>query len=202
MLYLLLNIHKRLSNVPERPVISNCETPSEKFSEFLDHHLQPVMKGRKSYKKDTADFVNKLKDLDQIPEGSIIITAGMVGLYPSIPHTEGLEVLRKQYGKFLHNKVPTEDIIKMADFALKKGFNSNFSNKYLELLSVLKRDTQQNKIENRIPLVVSYNPAFRVYLQHCEKTVLSFTQMQRLERFLHQIHLLLIEALENLRVFS
>ena len=160
MLYLLLNIHKRLSNVPERPVILNYGTPSENFSEFLDHHLQPVMKGSKSYKKGTADFLNKLKDLGQIPEGSIIITAGMVGLYPSIPHTEGLEVLRKQYGKFLHKKVPTKDIIKMAD-ALKKGFNSNFFNKYLELLLVLKHDTQQNEIENRIPLVVSYNPVFR-----------------------------------------
>ena len=47
----------------------------------------------------------------------------------SIPHTEGLAVLRKQYDKFLHKKVPTEDIIKMADFVLKNNFfefNSKF----------------------------------------------------------------------------
>ena len=35
-LYLLPKIHKRLSNVPGRPVISNCGTPTEKASEFLD----------------------------------------------------------------------------------------------------------------------------------------------------------------------
>ena len=35
-LYLLLKIHKRLENVPGRPVISNCGTPAEKVSEFLD----------------------------------------------------------------------------------------------------------------------------------------------------------------------
>ena len=42
-LYLLPKIHKCLKNVPGRPIISNCGTPTEKVSEFLDHHLKPVM---------------------------------------------------------------------------------------------------------------------------------------------------------------
>ena len=42
-LYFLPKIHKRLFNVPGRPVISNCETPTEKASEFLDYHLKAVM---------------------------------------------------------------------------------------------------------------------------------------------------------------
>ena len=42
-LYLLPKIRKRLFNVPGRPVISNCTMPIEKVSEFLDHHLKPVM---------------------------------------------------------------------------------------------------------------------------------------------------------------
>ena len=33
-MYLLPKIHKRLENVPGRPVISNCGTPTEKASEF------------------------------------------------------------------------------------------------------------------------------------------------------------------------
>ena len=43
-LHFLHKIHKRLPNVPGRPVISNCETPTEKESEFLDNHLQPIMR--------------------------------------------------------------------------------------------------------------------------------------------------------------
>ena len=43
-MYLLPKIHKRLENVPGRPVISNCGIEIEKASEFLDHHLQPIMK--------------------------------------------------------------------------------------------------------------------------------------------------------------
>ena len=80
------------------------------------------MKEGKSYIKDTDDFLDKLKDLGEIPEGAILVTADVVGLYPSIPHTEGLEVLRKQYDKFLHKKVPTEDIIKNGRLSIKKQF--------------------------------------------------------------------------------
>ena len=42
-LYLLRMIHKRLHNVLGRPLISNCGCPTEKCSEFLDHHLKPIM---------------------------------------------------------------------------------------------------------------------------------------------------------------
>ena len=36
-MYLLPNIHKRLYNVPGSPAISNCDTSTEKVSEFLDN---------------------------------------------------------------------------------------------------------------------------------------------------------------------
>ena len=91
-MYLLPKIHKRLSDVPG-PVISNCGTPTEKVSEFLDHHLQPVMKGGRSYVKDTQDFLEKLKHLGKVPSNAILVTADVVGLYPSIPHEAGLEAL-------------------------------------------------------------------------------------------------------------
>ena len=42
-LYLLPKIHKRLRNVPGRPVISNCGSSTEKCSEFLDYHLKSIM---------------------------------------------------------------------------------------------------------------------------------------------------------------
>ena len=42
-MYLLPKIHKRLFDVHGRPIISNCGTPTEKVSEFLDFHLKPVM---------------------------------------------------------------------------------------------------------------------------------------------------------------
>ena len=72
--------------------------------------------------------------------GAILVAIDMIGIYPNISHIEGLEVLRKQYCKFLHKKVPTEDIIKTAENVFKKVFLSlvsNFSNKYVEQLLAL-----------------------------------------------------------------
>ena len=41
-MYFLPKIHKRLYDVPGRPVISNCGSPTEKDSEFLDNQLKEV----------------------------------------------------------------------------------------------------------------------------------------------------------------
>ena len=46
-MHLLPKILKGLSGIPGKSVISNCEVPTEKVSEFLDYQLKPVMqKGR------------------------------------------------------------------------------------------------------------------------------------------------------------
>ena len=92
-LHLLPKIHKGLSNVPGRPVISNCGTPTEKVSEFPDYQLQPIMKKNNSYIKDTGDFLEKLRATGEIPKGAILVTADVMGLCPSIPHDEGSKVL-------------------------------------------------------------------------------------------------------------
>ena len=47
-LYLVPKVHKRLENLRGRPVISNCDTPTEKVSEFLDSQLEPVIQSSRS----------------------------------------------------------------------------------------------------------------------------------------------------------
>ena len=42
-MYLLPKIHKRISDVPRRPVISNCGMSTEKVSKYLNYHLKLVM---------------------------------------------------------------------------------------------------------------------------------------------------------------
>ena len=54
--YLLPKIHKRLENVPGRPVVSNTGYHTEKISSFLDFQLQPMAQKVKSYIKDTKVF--------------------------------------------------------------------------------------------------------------------------------------------------
>ena len=59
-LYLFPKIQKSLHNVPGRLVISNCGTPTEKASEFLDYDLKPIIQTGKPYIKDSADFIDKI----------------------------------------------------------------------------------------------------------------------------------------------
>ena len=74
-LYILPKIHKRLKNVPDKPVICNCGTPTEKVSEFLDHHIKLVMQNSWSYIKDSGGFLKKIRNVGNIPENAIMVTS-------------------------------------------------------------------------------------------------------------------------------
>ena len=93
---LLPKIHKRLHNVPGRPIISNSGYYTENISSSLDHHLEPLAEDVKSYNKNTNKFLKKHRSLPKLPDGIILCTMDVVGLYPNIPHEEVLSALRKQ----------------------------------------------------------------------------------------------------------
>ena len=88
--YVLPEIHKRLYDVPGRPVISNCGFYIENISSFLDFRLQPLAQKVKSYIKDTNHFLRKITELGQLPKGTILCTIDVVGLYPNIPPNKAL----------------------------------------------------------------------------------------------------------------
>jgi len=79
------------------------------------------MKDGKSYIKDSSDFLAKIKELGKIPEDSFLVTCDVVGLYPSIPHSDGLRTLERRLKERTEINVPTEDLVEMADFVLKNN---------------------------------------------------------------------------------
>ena len=93
--YFLPKIHKRLYNVPGIPVVPNCGYYTENISSFLDYHLQALAKKFESYIKDTNHFLKNLQELGSLPKNVILCTIDVVGLYPNIPHEEGLVLIRK-----------------------------------------------------------------------------------------------------------
>ena len=97
-------IHKRLINIPGGPVISNCGYYTENISAFLDFHLQPLAQAVKSHINDTNDFLNKLLVKNpKFPDNIILCTVHVVGLYPNIPHEEGLSALRERLDNRMEN---------------------------------------------------------------------------------------------------
>ena len=103
-------------------MISNCGTPTEMISEFLDRQLKSIMQMNWSYIKHSGDFIRKIKNLTDIPEGRISVTADVVGLYQSIPHQAGLEALKKAIDEKENKFISTVNIVKKAEFVLKNNY--------------------------------------------------------------------------------
>ena len=120
--YLLPKIHKGLSNVKGRPVISNCGTSTNNVSEYLDYHLNPLVSQSRSYVKDTNNFLSNIGNIGTIPEGAILCTVDVVGLYPSIPHREGLEAIREALDRRENPSVATEILAGLASLALENNY--------------------------------------------------------------------------------
>ena len=127
--YLLPKIHKRLHNVPGRPVISNSGFFTENISAFLEYHLKPLSQKVKSFIKDTNNFLKKLNELRDLLDDFILCTIHVVGLYPNIPHKEGLEAIQKALDKREDQTISTESLILSAECVLKNNvFEHNMRN--------------------------------------------------------------------------
>ena len=72
---------------------------TENISAFLEYHLKPLSQKVKSFMNDTNDFMKKLNELRDLPDEFILCTIYVVGLYPNIPHKEGLETIQKALDK-------------------------------------------------------------------------------------------------------
>ena len=124
--YLLPKIHKRLQNVPGRPVISNSGYYTENISAFLEFHLKPLAQKVKSYIKDTNDFLRKMASLPPLPDDIILCTIDVVGLYPNIPHDEGLIALRKSLESREDKTISTDSLMDLAECVLKNNIFKHY----------------------------------------------------------------------------
>ena len=79
------------------------------------------MQNGKLYIRDSSDFISKIKDLNNIPQGALLVTADIVGLYPSIPHDLALKSLREVLKKRKLKPVSTDYHVRMAEFVLQNN---------------------------------------------------------------------------------
>ena len=69
-----------------------------------------------------------------------MLTADVVGLYPSIPHDAGQEALRKVLDNQENKKISIDDLTKMTEFFLKNNcfqFNGKIKKQILETAIVV-----------------------------------------------------------------
>ena len=101
--YTLTKIHK--PNPVGRPIISGCESPTERLSFFVYKLLQPIAQQQRSYLKDTTDFINFIEKT-KVSQNTIPVSMDVTSLYTNIPQEEGIKTVCKAYEKFHNYKPP------------------------------------------------------------------------------------------------
>ena len=84
-------IHKKGN--PGKTVVSSVNCHITKMSKSIDHVLQPHVKELRSYIKDSIDFIQKINDLERIPENSIFVKVDVRSLNTTIPNNEGIKIV-------------------------------------------------------------------------------------------------------------
>ena len=90
--YLKPKIHKE--DNPGRPVISSINCHTSKISEYVDYHVQPVVKEMSSYVQDTTDFLRKINQINFVPDNSHLVSLEVKSLYTNIPNAEGIKSVK------------------------------------------------------------------------------------------------------------
>ena len=126
--YTLTKIHK--PNPVGRPIISGCDSPTERISSFVDYLLQHIAKVQKTYLKDTTDFLNFIEKT-KVQKDTMLVSMDVSSLYTNIPQEEGITIVCKTYETFHLNKppIPTLHLRDMLKLILKENsFHFNGKN--------------------------------------------------------------------------
>ena len=79
--YKVTKIHK--PKAVGRPIISGCDGPTERISSFVDTLLQPIAKKKRSFIKDTTDFISFVEKT-KIGKDTILVSMDASSMYTNI----------------------------------------------------------------------------------------------------------------------
>ena len=105
-IYFLPKIHKDkradTGTFPGRPILAAMASTTKDIDLFLSFLTAPLLQRIPGSLQDTTALINDLEALDNLPTSSLLFSADVVNLYPSIPWTEGITSATKFYAKNHH----------------------------------------------------------------------------------------------------
>ncbi|XP_077145116.1 uncharacterized protein LOC143807448 [Ranitomeya variabilis] len=93
--YILPKIHKNLEHPPGQPIVAATNSILSPISIFLEKVLTPHIRSTRSFLLDTGAFLNIIRSMGHIPPDAILVSLDVKDLYTSIPHTEGINSVKK-----------------------------------------------------------------------------------------------------------
>ena len=90
IIYFPKKLHK--TSISVRPIVSNINSPTCQLSAFLDNLLKPLVNQHEQILKNSTQLINEI-EANNFPTNSILVTADVKSLYPSIPIDESIEII-------------------------------------------------------------------------------------------------------------
>ena len=102
-------------------------------------------------------FLKRLKILVKFQRELCYVTADVIRLYPGISHRAGLKELRKRLSERDSPKIPTKDIVRMAEFVLKIYFKFTLNLLKFSMARLSDKNLDQLLAQN-LPLLLLATP--------------------------------------------
>lgn len=121
-LYSLSKIDKNLHNFPGQPIVSGCNSLTEKISQVIDSYLRPHVYSLNFFVKDTIEFLRMIGDIT-LPPGAWLMTIDVETIYSSIAHALGLHAVAQFLKVCVRNQRALNDFMLQAlEFVLRNTF--------------------------------------------------------------------------------
>ena len=114
---------------PGRPIVSDIGSESYHISKYIDHFLKPITFLQPSYVKDTFDFVNKIKQVTDLPEDTLLVTCDVESMYTNINNDDGIAAVQFFFNKYPNPDRPSDLLLKILKLCLASNdflFHGNF----------------------------------------------------------------------------
>ena len=108
LIYFFKKLHK--NPIAVRLIVSNTNSPTCQLSAFIDILLKPIVNEHEQILKNTTQLINEIENLT-CPANTILVTADVVSLYPSIPITDSINVICNFLKEYNHPTYPPVIII-------------------------------------------------------------------------------------------
>ena len=81
-----------------------------KISQYVDYHIQPIVREILSYVQDTTDFLRKINQTDFVPHNPYLVSLDLKSLCTNITNAEGIRSVKKSLEKYSKRTASTKVI--------------------------------------------------------------------------------------------
>ncbi|CAG2218755.1 unnamed protein product [Mytilus edulis] len=118
---------------PCRPIISQCNSVTERVSKFIDYFLIPIVKRQNSYIRDSGDFINKIENL-RPDRDCLLVSFDCTSMYTNMEFNELIHSVGRAYNSAVKEdypiKLPSCETIKSLVATVLKNNYFEFNDRY------------------------------------------------------------------------